>query len=301
MKSEPLTNTRMRAGVRSVHAGAKSVPASRFPIGSIISHTLLIIVSLVVLFPFIWMLDTALKPNGQVYQFPPTLLPQPVQFDNFVAVWTYLPFGHFILNSLFVAIIATTLVLITSSLAAYAFARLKFPGRDSIFFAYVGTLLVPQAVLVIPEFLIMRYLGWINTYQALIIPGAFTAFGTFLLRQFFKTIPLELEESALIDGATRLRILWSIILPLSRSALGVLGLFTFIAFWNNFLWPLIIINTEDVVTIPLGLQMFQGQHATEWSYMMAGATISVLPGIILVILLQRYLVAGITLTGIGGR
>ncbi|GCE21976.1 carbohydrate ABC transporter permease [Dictyobacter kobayashii] len=276
-------------------------PTARFPLGSIISHTLLIIVSLVVLFPFIWMLDTALKPNAQVYQFPPTLLPNPIQLGNFVAVWTYLPFGHFILNSLFVAITGTILVMITSSLAAYAFARLTFPGRDGIFFVYVGTLLIPQAVLVIPEFLIMRYLGWINSYQALIVPGAFTAFGTFLMRQFFKTIPLELEESALIDGASRFRILWNIILPLSRSALGVLGLFTFISFWNNFLWPLIVINTEDVITIPLGLQMFQGQHGTEWSYMMAGATISVLPGIILVLFLQRYLVQGITLTGIGGR
>ncbi len=294
MKSELVAKAPIRAD-------AKAAPASGFSIGSIISHTLLIIVSLLVLFPFIWMLDTALKPNGQVYQFPPTLLPNPISLDNFVAVWTYLPFGHFLLNSLFVALTGTILVMITSSLAAYAFARLKFAGRDTIFFAYVATLLIPQAVLVIPEFLIMRYLGWINTYQALIIPGAFTAFGTFLLRQFFKTIPLELEESALIDGASRLRILWEIILPLSRSALGVLGLFTFIAFWNNFLWPLIVINTEDVVTIPLGLQMFQGQHGTEWSYMMAGATISVIPGIFLVILLQRYLVEGITLTGIGGR
>lgn len=276
-------------------------PQVRFPIGSIISHALLIMLSFLVLFPFIWMLDTALKPNGQVYQFPPTLIPAPVQLSNFVAVWTYLPFGHFILNSLLVAITGTILVMITSSLAAYAFARLKFPGRDSIFFAYVSTLLIPQAVLVIPEFLIIRYLGWIDTYQALIIPGAFTAFGTFLLRQFFKTIPLELEESALIDGASRLRILWEIVLPLSRSALGVLGLFTFIAFWNNFLWPLIVVNTEDTVTIPLGLQMFQGQHGTEWSYMMAGATLSILPGIILVIILQRYLVAGINLTGLGGR
>jgi multiple sugar transport system permease protein len=269
--------------------------------GSIVSHTLLIIVSLIILFPFLWMLDTALKPNDQVFQFPPTFLPQPIQWTNFVAVWTYLPFGHFIFNSLLVACSGTFLVLITSSLAAYAFARMRFFGRDGIFFAYLGTLMVPQAVLVIPEFLLIRSLGWVNSYQALILPGAFTAFGTFLLRQFFKTIPVELEESAFIDGASRLRILWSIILPLSKSALGVLGLFTFIGFWNNFLWPLIITNTSDMATIPLGLQMFQGQHGTEWSYMMAGATVSILPGIVLVILLQKYLVQGINLTGLGGR
>jgi multiple sugar transport system permease protein len=273
----------------------------RIEVGSIISHTLLIIVSLIVLFPFLWMLDTALKPNGQVFQFPPTLIPEPIQWGNFVAVWTYLPFGHFIFNSLLIACSGTFLVLVTSSLAAYAFARLRFFGRDSIFFAYLGTLMVPQAVLVIPEFLLIRSLGWVNSYQALILPMAFTAFGTFLLRQFFKTIPIELEESAFIDGASRLRILWSIILPLSKSALGVLGLFTFIGFWNNFLWPLIITNTSDMATLPLGLQMFQGQNGTEWSYMMAGATISVLPGIVLVILLQKYLVEGINLTGLGGR
>src|SRR6266566_209283 len=131
--------------------------------------------------------------------------------------------------------------------------------------------------------------------------GPFFPLGTFLLRQFFKTIPIELEESAFIDGASRLRILWSIILPLSKSALGVLGLFTFIGFWNNFLWPLIVVNTADMATIPLGLQMFQGQNGTQWSYMMAGATVSILPGIILVFLLQRYLVEGINLTGLGGR
>lgn len=274
---------------------------TRIGIGSIISHVLLIIVSFIVLFPFLWMIDTALKPNGQALQSPPSVIPDPIQWGNFVAAWTYLPFGHFIFNSLLVACSGTVLVLITSSLAAYAFARLRFAGRESIFVGYLGTLIIPQAVLVIPQFMLIRSLGWVNSYQALIIPGAFTAFGTFLLRQFFKGIPLELEESALIDGASRLRILWNIILPLSKPALGVLGLFTFIGFWNSFLWPLIVVNTADMATIPLGLQMFQGQHGTEWSYMMAGATISVIPGAILVILLQRYLVEGITLTGIGGR
>ena len=285
MKSETLNRTR----------------GERIGIGDVVSHLLLIIASFIVLFPFLWMIDTALKPNGQALQSPPTIIPESIQWGNFIAAWTYLPFGHFIVNSLIVACAGTLLVLITSSLAAYAFARLKFAGREGIFIAYLGTLVIPQAVLVIPEFILIRFLGWPNSYQALILPAAFTAFGTFLLRQFFKGIPLELEESALIDGASRLHILWSVILPLSKSALSVLGLFTFIGFWNNFLWPLIVVNTSDMATIPLGLQMFQGQHGTEWSYMMAGATISVLPGIILVIFLQRYLVEGISLTGLGGR
>ncbi|HEY4388298.1 MAG TPA: carbohydrate ABC transporter permease [Ktedonobacteraceae bacterium] len=274
----------------------------RASIGSIISHVLLVIFSLVILFPFLWMIDTALKPDAQVFQFPPSLVPDQIKWSNFISVWTFLPFGNFIVNSLLIGCIGTLLVLVTSSLAAYAFARLKFFGRDSLFLIYLGTLMVPQAVLVIPEFLLIKDLGWINSFQALIIPNAFTAFGTFLLRQYFKTIPLELEEAALMDGASRMRILLSVILPLSRSALGVLGLFTFIGFWNNFLWPLIVVNTTEMATIPLGLQMYQGQHSAAWNYMMAGSAISILPGILLVILLQKYLVEGINLTGgIGGR
>jgi multiple sugar transport system permease protein len=270
-------------------------------VGNTISHILLICVSLIVLFPFIWMVDTALKPNALVFQFPPSLLPSTPQWSNFLELWTYLPFGNIILNSLLVAGAGTILTLITSSLAAYAFARLSFFGRDQLFLIYLGTLMVPQAVIVVPEFLLMKNLGWTNSFQALILPGAFTAFGTFLLRQFFKTIPLELEEAALMDGASRFRILLSVILPLSRPALGVLSLFTFLGYWNNFLWPLIIVNDTSTATIPLGLQLFQGQHGSEWSYMMAAATISVLPGIVLVIFLQRYLVEGISLSGLGGR
>ncbi|TMD73196.1 MAG: carbohydrate ABC transporter permease [Chloroflexi bacterium] len=270
-------------------------------VGSIVSHTLLVIIALLVLFPFFWMLDTALKPNSQVFEFPPSFIPSTIQWGNFVEAWTYLPFGHFIFNTLVVAIGGTFLVLLTSSLAAYAFARLQFPGRDAIFVLYLGTLMVPQAVLVVPQFFLIKDLGWINTYQALILPMAFTAFGTFLLRQFFKGIPIEMEEAAKIDGCSRLRILFQIILPLSTAALGVLGLFTFVAFWNNFLWPLIVVNTPDQATIPLGLQMFQGQHAQAWNYMMAGATISIIPGLILLIFVQKYLVRGISLTGMGGR
>jgi multiple sugar transport system permease protein len=161
--------------------------------------------------------------------------------------------------------------------------------------------MVPQAVLVIPQFFLIKDLGWINTYQALILPSAFTAFGTFLLRQFFKGIPIELEEAAKLDGCSRLRILFQLILPLSQPALAVLGLFSFIGFWNNFLWPLIVVNTADMATIPLGLQLYQGQHGQAWNYMMAGSTIAIIPGLIILILVQKYLVEGISLTGLGGR
>ena len=308
MKSEALGTTRdaTAADLRQnapdeTKSKASGTTRRRGRVGSIVSHTLLVIIALLVLFPFFWMVSTALKPNSQVFEFPPAFIPSSIQWGNFVEAWTYLPFGRFITNTLVVAIGGTFLVMLTSSLAAYAFARLHFPGRDAIFVLYLGTLMIPQAVLVVPQFFLIKDLGWINTYQALILPGAFTAFGTFLLRQFFKGIPLELEEAAKIDGCSRLRILFQIILPLSTAALGVLGLFTFIAFWNNFLWPLIVVNTPDQATIPLGLQMFQGQHAQAWNYMMAGATISIIPGLILLIFVQKYLVKGISLTGLGGR
>jgi multiple sugar transport system permease protein len=265
------------------------------------SRAVLAVFILLFLFPLAWMVDTALKPNIQVYQMPPSFIPWTTQWDNFVQAWTYLPFGHYMLNDLLVSCIGTLIVLVTSSMAAYAFARLQFPGRDSVFVLYLGTLAVPQAVLVIPAFLIMKALGWVNSYQALILPLAFTAFGTFLMRQYFRSLPIELDEAALMDGCSRWGILFRILLPLARPALGVLGLFTFIGYWNNFLWPLIVTTTPDMATIPLGLYQYQGQYLTEWNYMMAGATISMLPGIILVIVLQRYLVEGISISGLGGR
>jgi multiple sugar transport system permease protein len=247
------------------------------------------------------MVDTALKPDNQIFQSPPALMPAPVHFDNFIQAYQFLPFGRYIFNTLLVASIGTVIVTFTSSMAAFAFARLNFPGRETVFVLYLGTLMVPQAVLVIPSFLLMRYLGWVNSYQALILPVAFTAFGTFLMRQFFRTIPYELDEAAYIDGCSRWGIFRRIMLPLSGPALGVLGLFTFIGYWNAFLWPLIITYSDNFKTIPLGLQLYQGEYGTKWNFMMAGCTMAMIPGIVLVILLQRYLVEGITISGMGGR
>jgi len=229
------------------------------------------------------------------------LLPTQPHLDNFVQAYQFLPFGHYVFNSLVVACVGTVIVMLTSSMAAFAFARLAFPGREAVFVLYLGTLMVPQAVLVVPSFLLMRYLGWVNSFQALILPVAFTAFGTFLMRQFFRSIPYELDEAAYIDGCSRWGIFRRITLPLSKPALGVLGLFTFIGYWNSFLWPLIVTYSDDVKTIPLGLQLYQGQYGTKWNFMMAGCTMAMIPGILLVIVLQRYLVEGISISGMGGR
>ncbi|WP_092500049.1 ABC transporter permease subunit [Faunimonas pinastri] len=262
----------------------------------------IIVVATAFLFPFFWMVSNAIRTNDEVLAVPPRLLPSQAHWENFVQAWLYLPFGRFFLNSAIVAAAVTLIVLVVSSMAGYAFARLRFPFRGSLFAIYMGTLMVPQAVLVIPLFLMMSRIGWVNTYQGLILPMAFGSFGTFLLRQFFLQVPRELEEAALIDGASRVRILVSIMLPLAGPALGLLALFTFTAQWNNFLWALIITNGNDHATLPLGLTLFQGQQGSQWNFLMAGTTISVLPGLVLTILLQRYIFRGLSLTsGFGGK
>jgi multiple sugar transport system permease protein len=247
------------------------------------------------------MLSTALKPTAAVFETPPQLVSGALQWGNFSQAWNYIPFGRFMLNGLLVAGFGTLVVVVTSSLAAYAFARLHFPGRDKIFVLYLGTLIIPQEVIVVPMFILMKNLGWVDSYQALILPWAFTAFGTFLLRQFFRTIPGELEDAARIDGASRLRILWSVILPMAIPAIAVLSVFTFINYWNSFLWPLIIVNSPEHTTVPLGLEQFFGQYGNQWNYLMAACAISMLPSFLLVLATQRYLVKGIALTGFGGR
>ena len=268
----------------------------------IVSHGGLIAVALIFLFPLFWMVSNAVRSNAEVLAVPVRLFPGAVQWGNFAEAWLQLPFGRFFLNSAIVAGSVTIITIIVSSLAAYAFARLRFPGREGILIAYLGTLMIPQVLLVIPLFLIVSNLGWVNTYQGLILPMAFSSFGAFLLRQFFLSIPRELEDAALIDGASRLRILVSIILPLAMPAIGLLALFTFIGQWNNFLWPLIVVNGMDHATLPLGLTMFQTQQGTAWNFIMAGATLSMLPGIILAIILQQVIYNGITVgAGFGGR
>ncbi len=260
------------------------------------------LVALLFLFPFFWMVSNAIRSNDEVLAVPPRLLPSTYHWENFIEAWAHLPFGQFFLNSLIVAISVTIIVVIVSCLAGYAFARLNFWGRDQLFLAYLGTLMIPQAMLVIPLFLLMSRLGWVNSYQGLILPMAFSSFGAFLLRQFFLTIPKELEEAAFIDGASRLRILVSIVVPISLPAIGLLSLFTFIGQWNNFLWPLIIASNNEMATLPLGLLLFKTQQGTAWNYIMAGATFSMLPGIVLAILLQRFIFKSISIgSGFGGR
>lgn len=254
------------------------------------------------LFPFFWMVSNAIRSNEEVMAVPVRILPSEYQWGNFVDAFTALPFGTFLLNSAVVAIAVTAITIVVSCLAAYCFTRLNFPGRDKILVTYLGTLMIPQVMLVIPLFLVVNKLGMLNTYAGLILPMAFSSFGAFMLRQFFLGIPKDLDEAALIDGASRLRILVSIIVPLAMPAIGLLALFTFIGQWNSFLWPLIATNGQDYATLPLGLSMFQGQQGTSWNYIMAGATISMVPGVFLAIFLQKIIYNGISANaGFGGR
>jgi multiple sugar transport system permease protein len=292
-----------------VHASPKrtAVPRRSGPqvrrrrVRQVISQVLLTVVLALFLVPFVYMVATALKPGGEVFARGGGLLGSEIRWSNFAEALSYLPFGRFILNGLVVSVLGTLVVCATSVLAAYAFARLSFRYRDRIFLVYLGTLMLPQEVVVVPMFILMQKFGWVDSYAALILPWAFTAFGTFLLRQFFLGIPRELDEAAVVDGAGRMRILLQIIVPIARPAIAVLAVFTFINYWNSFLWPLIIVSSRDMATVPLGLNLFLSQNGNQWHLLMAASAISMLPTVILVVLLQRHLVRGIAMSGLGGK
>jgi multiple sugar transport system permease protein len=203
-------------------------------------------------------------------------------------------------NSLLVAVLTTLGQLLASSMAAYAFARMKFRGSGTLFLLYLATLMIPFQVTITPLFILMRHLGWINTYQGLILPGVFSAFGTFLLRQFFLTIPRELEEAAFIDGASHWTVYWRIILPLGKPALATLGVFSFMGSWNAFLWPLFVVRDLELMTLPVGLATLHGRWLTQWNLVMAGTVITVLPMLAVYLLAQQYFVRGVVLSGIKG-
>src|SRR5690625_2186336 len=205
------------------------------------------------------------------------------------------------MNSLVVALAVTGLQLVTCSMAAYAFARLRFKGRDTLFLGYLGTLMIPAQVVLIPNFIVLRQLGWIDTYQALILPAAFSAFGTFLLRQYFLTIPRELEDAAVVDGANHWQIYLRVIMPLSGPALSALAIFAFLSNWNSFLYPLIVTTRVNMSTLTVGLNTLQGQYNTAWTLLMAGSVIALVPILLVFIFAQRYFIAGVTMTGLGGR
>jgi multiple sugar transport system permease protein len=251
-------------------------------------------------FPFIWMVFTSLKPIDEVFRYPPELLPKDWNFTNYIDIWSAAPFGKFYINSIIVAIVITVGQLITCSLGAYAFSRLNFRGKDKLFLLYLATLMVPFQVTMIPIYSIMKSLRWVNSLKAVIIPSLFSAYGTFLLRQFFLTIPRELEESVKVDGGGYFLCYSRIIIPLSKTALAALGTFVFLFFWNNFLWPMLVLNTIDLFTLPLGITFFMGRYGAQWNLLMVASVITMLPLLIVYLFAQRFFISGITMGAIKG-
>lgn len=264
----------------------------------VVFHLLIYAAALATLAPFIWMVLTSFKSLSEILVYPPQWLPGRFEFDNYLNAFLAAPFGRFYLNSFSVALAVTIGQLITCSMAAFAFARLKFWGRDVLFFIFLGTMMIPGQVTMIPSFMILYWLGWVDSYKALIVPGLASAFGTFLLRQFFMTIPRELEDAAYIDGCSRFGVLWRIILPLAKPALATLAIFTFMGVFNDFLWALIVVNSEEMRTVQLGLAIFRDRYTTEWDKLMAGSVTATLPILLTFFFAQKYFIKGITLSGL---
>jgi multiple sugar transport system permease protein len=264
----------------------------------ITSLLVLAAISLAVLLPFIWMLLTSFKPDADVVQFPPQLWPRNFTIQHYIDIWHRIPYARLFLNTVIFAGGVTLVSLLFDSLTAYALARLEFPGRNVLFLAVLVTMMLPFQVTLIPLFSLLTSLHWINTYQGLIVPRATNAFGIFFLRQFFLSIPRELEDAARTDGASEFRIYWQVILPLSVPAILTLGLFHFMYNWNDLLWPLIVSTSTSMQTLPAGLALFMGQHVVEYGLLMAGSVLALLPLVLMFLMIQRKFVEGIATTGI---
>jgi multiple sugar transport system permease protein len=263
-------------------------------------HLVLIPIAVVMVIPLAWMLVTSLQTLEETRHYPPTLMPTSLELHNYTDVLQQAPFARWFVNTLVVTVIVVLGNLVFCSLAGYAFARIRFVGREFVFVLILATLMVPFQVVIIPTFLIVKTFGLIDTLGALILPNLASAFGIFMLRQFFRTLPIELEEAARIDGASRLGILLKIVLPLSGPALATLAVIMFMWTWNDFLWPLITIYSPTNMTLQLGLATFQGAHQTNTNLLMAANVMSMLPVLLLFFLAQRYFVRGIATTGLKG-
>lgn len=285
----------------AVARGERSVATRRSratrPIGNLLLFILMALIALSTLFPLIWMLLTSLKTQADVTRNPLNLIPSTVQWSNYVQAWQDV--APFFLNSAFLAILSVVGVLVFGSLAGYAFARLDFPGKGIAFSLILATAIVPNIVYLIPQYILFQKIGWINTYYPLFVPRILTpVFGTFLLRQAFMTLPMELEDAGRVDGASRFRIYWQIMLPLVKPALAAVGIFTFIESWNDLFGPLIFINSTRLQTLPLALAQFQGDFFTSVNLLMAASAITVIPVLLVYLFFQKYFVQALTSTGL---
>lgn len=268
--------------------------------GSIAIHAVLLIGAAITILPLVWMVSASLMPTGQAITDPPHLLPTEVTFDHYRELFTRLNLGRSFFNTLLIATTVTAISLLFNSMAGYAFAKLRFRGRDRIFSVLLAALAIPVQVAMLPLFLMLKSMHLVNTYWGVIIPGMSSIFGIFLIRQFMLTLPDELLDAARIDGAGEFRIYWSVIMPLARPILVTLAIFTFMGSWNDFMWPLIVLSDDSRYTLPVAMANLVGEHAQDVELMMASAVLTVLPVLVLFLALQKQYIAGLTVGGVKG-
>jgi ABC-type glycerol-3-phosphate transport system permease component len=282
-----------------VHLPAPASQRARRRLGLAVSYLLALAVAAFFLLPLFWMISSSLKPNYQVLEFPPRWLPDPIQWSNYREALTYVPFGRYALNTLLISLLVILGHILSCTLVAYAFARLRAPGKGPLFLVLLATMMLPYPVTMIPLYVGFNALDWVNTFLPLVVPAFFgSPFYIFLLRQFFLTLPPALEDAARVDGANTLQILWHVILPLSRPAMATVAIFTFQTTWNDFLPPLIYLHDQSLYTVSLGLNFFRSSYDVRWNYLMAASLVTMLPVIVLFFLAQRQFIKGIALTGL---
>jgi multiple sugar transport system permease protein len=268
-------------------------------------YALALFALVVLLGPLVWMFGTALKEQSEVFTWPPSVFPRQMHWDNFIQAWNGAHFSRYFINSTIVSVVSVLSNVFLGAMAGYAFARLRFPGRNFLFVVVMITLMVPNAVLIIPLFLMMKNVpftdpgGWLNTYQGVILPTAVTGFSIFLMRQFLQGIPRELDQAAAVDGANLFQVFWHIILPLTKPALAIIAVFTALTRWNDYLWPLVAIRDPDLYTVQIGLKYFEGTYHTQWNLLMAGAVIAALPMLVVYALFQPLFAQSLANLGTG--
>ena len=288
---------------QSVTVTGRSGYQRRQRIVSIISFVLLLALSLVIALPFLWMLTTSLKPDVKaVLRLPPQWIPNPPTFQNYVIAWQEGRFARYTLNTVWISVSSVVLQVITACLAAYVFARMKIPGKNALFLLFLAVMMIPSQVTVVPIYIILSRLNWLDSFKGLIIPFAASAFGTFLIRQSFMSVPEDLVDAAIMDGANHLRILWDVLIPLSRPAIVTFSLLTFNWRWNSYFWVLIMTNSNEMRTLPVGIVFLKegAEGGSNWHILMAGTVLVLLPVLVVFIAAQRYFVEGVAHTGLKG-
>lgn len=269
---------------------------------TVVQYAIMILLAATMVTPFLWMLSTSLTPEAYVLSAKPQLIPEQISFESYAELARRIDFARVFFNSILVAGLGTLGQIFFAAMAAFTFSRMQWRGRNTVFLLYLATMMIPGSVLIIPQFILVRSLGWINTYAALIFPSLFSAFAVFLLRQSFMALPRDYEEAAFVDGANWFTIFWKITLPLSGPALATLGVFSFMGLWNSYLWPLFVARRDEMMTLPVALSFLQAETRalTEWNIVMAGAVVAVLPIFVVYIAAQRWFVRGVVVTGIKG-